>query len=91
MCDEASEYGRKPGLFAEFVGGDAIKMGVALDGNSFITVGKDRMICALANEDESLLLKVSNQILALYGHQSSTAIDSIRAALTTGMSFPLSW
>jgi len=78
-------------LFAEFVGSNAIKMRVALNGNGYSTVGIDGVICTLAKECEPMLLQVPNQILAFYRHQSSIAIDSVKAALTTGICFPLSW
>jgi len=48
------------------------------------------MVPAFPNKYEVILLKIPYDVFAFDGHQTSTAIASVRT-LVTGISFPVSW
>jgi len=63
-----SELRRKPGLFADFVGGDAIDVVMALDGDGGGTVGEYGMVSTLTDKGEAILLEVADQVFTLDRH-----------------------
>ena len=63
-----SELRCKPGLFADFVGSNAIDVRMALNGDGGGTVGEDGMVSTLTDKTEAILLEVADQVFALDRH-----------------------
>ena len=63
-----SEFGFNSGLLTEFVGGDAIELPMALDGNDLSSVGVDGVIRTFPEEIETMLLQVSDEITSFDRH-----------------------
>jgi hypothetical protein len=55
-------------LLTDFVGGNAIKLFVAFDGNYFGTVCVDGVVGTFSQQIEIILLQVSNQVTSLDRH-----------------------
>ncbi len=63
-----SEFRLDTSLFADFVGGNPVKLFMALDGNYFATIGIDGVVGALSQQVETITLQVPNEITSLDRH-----------------------
>jgi hypothetical protein len=63
------EFGRKSGLFADFVGGDAVKKVVAFYRDGLEVVGLYGMIAAFPEQVKAVLFQVADEITPFDGHR----------------------